>query len=348
MNTEVVKITDPSDINIQRMGEIIRRGGLVSFPTETVYGLGASAFSEDAVKKVFVAKGRPGDNPLIVHISDVSELSEIAEDIPEIAYKLFETFSPGPLTVILKKKDSVPMSVTAGLSTVAVRIPSHPIARALIKAAGVPIAAPSSNLSGKPSPTKAEHVISDMTGRIDAIIDGGDSEVGVESTVVEIVSGTVNILRPGGITKSDLLKVADKVEVDKHVTKQVENSEIPRSPGMKYKHYAPDAEVIVFEGDTKLTFEEIKNRLSEEKDITTGVMCYDGFGFDADLVIFMGENNENYAERLFSALRHFDELGIKKVFAQFKDDEEYGMAVKNRLFKSAGGNVTYLGDTKSI
>ena len=342
MNTEIIKIESPQDENIKRMGDIIKNGGLVSFPTETVYGLGANAFSEDAVKNIFVAKGRPGDNPLIVHIADISELYDIAEDVPEVAVELFKKFSPGPLTIILKKKATISDTVTAGLDTVAVRIPSHPIARALIKASGVPIAAPSSNLSGKPSPTKAEHVIGDMMGRIDAIIDGGDSSVGVESTVVEIVSGCVNILRPGGITKSDLLTVTPNVTVDKHVTRQVENSETPRSPGMKYKHYAPDADVAVFEGDTKLTFEEIKNQLREHKDTVTGVMCYDGFGFDADLVIFMGENNESYAERLFSALRRFDELGVKKVFAQFKDDDDYGMAVKNRLFKSAGGNVTHI------
>ena len=218
METKILKIESPEDKRLAEMGEIIRNGGLVSFPTETVYGLGANAFDKNAALKVFEAKNRPCDNPLIVHINDISELDKIACDVPEGAVRLFEEFSPGPLTIILKKKDIIPHEVTAGLDSVAVRIPSHPIARALIKAAGVPIAAPSSNLSGRPSPTKAEHVIFDMNGRIDAIIDGGASSVGVESTVIELTGDGINILRPGGITKKDLERVFNSVSVDKHFT----------------------------------------------------------------------------------------------------------------------------------
>lgn len=338
-DTKVVKIESEKDAAFEWLGEIIKDGGLVSFPTETVYGLGANALSDDAVRKIFEAKGRPGDNPLIVHISDISELSSIAEDVPEAAIKLFEAFSPGPLTIVLKKKNCLPESVTAGLPTVAVRIPSHPIARALIKAAGVPIAAPSSNLSGRPSPTTAEHVIADMSGRVDAIIDGGACSVGVESTVVEIVDGGVNILRPGGITKSDIEKVLDNVTVDRHVTTEVKSGEVPKSPGMKYKHYAPDADVTVISGDKDKAAAKIRELIKENAGRAVGVMCYDGYAFDCETVLYMGEDNVKYAERLFGALRQFDALGVKAVFAQFAEDDDYGLAVKNRLFKSAGGKV---------
>lgn len=341
METRIVKITDPADSVIAEMGAIIKNGGLVSFPTETVYGLGANAFDSDAVLSVFAAKNRPADNPLIVHLTEISQLDTVAMDVPEEAYRLFEAFSPGPLTIILKKGDNIPYSVTAGLETVAVRIPSHPIARALIEAAGVPIAAPSSNLSGRPSPTKAEHVIHDLTGRIDAIIDGGACSVGLESTVVELTSGTVNILRPGGITKADLESVLASVSVDRHVTEMVADGDTPKSPGTKYKHYSPEADVIVIEGDIKSTTAEIR-RLIGEEDSPCGVMCYDGCAFDCEAVLYVGGDNKSYAVHLFDALRHFDELGIKKVFAQFCDDDGYGLAVRNRLFKSAGGNVIHV------
>ncbi len=339
MDTKIVKITSENDNNLLEMGEIIKNGGLVAFPTETVYGLGANAFDEKAVLSVFEAKNRPADNPLIVHLAEISELDKVAEDVPPVAYRLFERFSPGPLTIILKKKTCVPTAVTAGLDTVAVRIPSHPVAKALIKTSGVPIAAPSANLSGRPSPTRAEHVIEDMQGRIPAIIDGGACEVGLESTVIELSSGTVNILRPGGITKADLEEVIAEVKVDRHVNEQAKDGEAVRSPGMKYKHYAPNAEVTALVGDRKTTANEIRRLLAENADIPCGVICYDGFAFDSETVLYMGENNKVYAERLFDALRECDLLGVKKVFAQFEDDDGYGMAVKNRLFKSAGGKV---------
>lgn len=338
-DTKIVKIESEKDSAFEWLGRIIKDGGLVSFPTETVYGLGANAFSAEAAGKIFEAKGRPGDNPLIVHIADISELSSVAEDVPEEAIKLFEAFSPGPLTVVLKRKDTIPLGVTAGLDTVAVRIPSHPIARALIKAAGVPIAAPSSNLSGRPSPTTAEHVITDMTGRIDAIIDGGACSVGVESTVVEVTDGVVNILRPGGITRADIEKVIDRVTVDRHVTSEVKSGEVPRSPGMKYKHYAPDAEVTVVTGDREKAARKIRELISENEGASIGVMCYDGYAFDCETVIYMGEDNKKYAERLFGALRQLDKLGIKVAYAQFSEDDGYGLAVRNRLFKSAGGRI---------
>lgn len=339
MDTKIYRISDADSPELVVLGKLIRDGGLVSFPTETVYGLGANAFCDSAVRKIFEAKGRPCDNPLIVHISSIDELSDVAEDVPEEAVKLFRAFSPGPLTVIMKKKDTLPESVTAGLPTVAVRIPSHPIARAIIKAAGVPIAAPSSNISGRPSPTEAKHVIEDMMGRIDAIIDGGACSVGVESTVVEISDGGVNILRPGGITRADIQRVLDRVTVDKYVTKEVKEGEIPKSPGMKYKHYAPDADVTVISGDKEASAAKIRELIKENKGAKIGVMCYDGYAFDSETVLYMGEDNKKYAERLFGALRRFDELGADMVFAQFTEDDDYGLAVKNRLFKSAGGKV---------
>lgn len=341
METRIVKINDPSDTAIAELGAIIRRGGLVSFPTETVYGLGANAFDSDAALSVFAAKCRPADNPLIVHITDIAQLERVAADIPNEAYSLFEAFSPGPLTIILKKNDNIPYTVTAGLETVAVRIPSHPIARALIAAAGVPIAAPSSNLSGRPSPTKAEHVIHDLNGRIDAIIDGGACNVGVESTVVELCSGTVNILRPGGITKSDLESVISNVQIDRHVTEMVADGDTPKSPGTKYKHYSPEADVIVVEGDIKSTSAEIRRLIAGEA-MSCGVLCYNGCTFDCAAVLYAGEDNRSYAAQLFDSLRRFDELGIKKVYAQFRDDDGYGLAVRNRLFKAAGGNVIHV------
>ena len=344
METKIVRITDINDRRLIQLGALIRRGGLVSFPTETVYGLGANAFDSDAVKKIFTAKGRPADNPLIVHLCDLAQLETVAAEIPKTAYALFEHFSPGPLTVILKKRSELSDTVTAGLDTVAVRIPSHPIARALIKEAGVPIAAPSSNLSGRPSPTRAEHVICDMNGRIDAIIDGGPCSVGVESTVVELSSGTVNILRPGGVTKSDIANLLGSVSVDRHVTEMVSGNETPKSPGMKYKHYSPDAEVIVIVGDIKFSAEEIRKLLAVQRQngVACGVMAYDGCTFDSEAVLYMGGDNKTYAARLFDSLLSFDRLGIKKVFAQFCNDEDYGLAVSNRLFKAAGGNVIYV------
>ncbi len=330
--TKILRIDNDADNAFYWLGEVIRNGGLVSFPTETVYGLGANAFSADAVSKIFEAKGRPSDNPLIVHISDISEVYSVAEEVPDAAVMLFEAFSPGPLTVVLKKKDSLPDIVTAGLSTVAVRIPSHPIARALIKAAGVPIAAPSSNLSGRPSPTEAEHVIADMMGRVDAIIDGGACSVGVESTVVEIVGDAVNILRPGGITKADIEKVLSNVSVDRHVTSEVKAGEVPKSPGMKYKHYAPDAEVTVVTGDRDKAAAKIRELIKQKSGTSTGVMCYDGYAFDCETVLYMGEDNIKYAERLFGSLRQFDALGVKVVFAQFTDDLLLGLALCKLFF----------------
>lgn len=342
MNTKIIKI-DRDNINDEQMavlGKIIASGGLVAFPTETVYGLGANAFDDEAVESIFKAKGRPSDNPLIVHFADIEGIYQAVSEIPDNAKLLFEHFSPGPLTVILKKSDKISKTVTAGLDTVAVRIPSDKIARALIKASGVPIAAPSANLSGKPSPTLAHHVIDDMNGRIDAIIDGGDCDVGVESTVIDMSGDTPVILRPGGITLFQIRQLLPNAIVDAHVLKSVSADEAPKCPGMKYRHYAPDADVTIVEGDLEAVRNKIKELIKYENGKKTGVITMNGYDdYDADLIITAGDDNKAYAKNLFKILRKFDEAGIDIVFAEFTYDDGFGLAVKNRLYKACGNKV---------
>ena len=343
MDTKIIKIDKNIDENeIRELGKILKNGGLVAFPTETVYGLGANAYNEDAVKSIFKAKGRPSDNPLIVHFADVCDIRDAVMDIPLRAKLLFEKFSPGPLTVILKKSDKIGNAVTAGLDTVAVRIPSNEIARKLIRASGVPIAAPSANLSGKPSPTTSKHVIDDMTGRIDAIIDGGNCDVGVESTVIDMSGDVPRILRPGGITYKQIKVIIPEVEIDKHILKEVLKDETPKCPGMKYKHYAPDADVTVVEGETGAIREKIRELLKMKKGLKTGVVTVGEYDYDADLVLCAGDNNKDYAKNLFRILREFDENDIDIVYAEFVYDDGYGLAVKNRLYKSAGNKIIYV------
>ncbi len=341
MKTRIEKII-PDNIDmeaIEKMGDIIKNGGLVAFPTETVYGLGADCMNEEAVLSIFKAKGRPSDNPLIVHVADVEQVYEIAREVPDDALELFKHFSPGPITVIMKKKECVPEVVTAGLDTVAVRIPEHPVALELIKKSKAPIAAPSSNRSGKPSPTKAEHVIADMEGRIDAIIDGGECRVGVESTVIDVTGSVPTILRPGGITKEDIKKVLPDVVIDKHVLKSVEVDESPKCPGMKYKHYAPDAEVFVVEGNEGRVYEKITECITNEKNKRIGVISQNGREYNAELVLDAGRDNVEYANKLFDYLREFDKHDIDIVFAEFSIEDEHALAVKNRLYKSAANRV---------
>lgn len=341
----IIKKIDPNNIDkdiINQMGDIIKKGGLVSFPTETVYGLGASAFDEKASLNIFKAKGRPADNPLIVHVISLKEAEAVTEDMPDSARKLYNKFSPGPLTLIMKKASKIPYAVTAGLETVAVRIPSHPIARALIEACGLPIAAPSSNLSGKPSPTIAEYVIKDMNGRIDAIIDGGACDVGVESTIVDLSGERPTLLRPGGITFEELKAELPDIVIDEHILKSVAANERPKCPGMKYKHYAPDAEVYVVEGKKEAVKKKINELLLENTDKKTGVLSLGKTEYDADVVLDAGMNNIEYANRLFTDLREFDKQGIDIVFAEFCIEDEHALAVKNRLYKAAGGRVITL------
>lgn len=336
------KLFSTEENEINEAGKIIRNGGLVAFPTETVYGLGASAFDADAAKKIYAAKGRPSDNPLIVHICDKAQIADIAAEIPNAAQIVIDKFMPGPVTIILKKKSVVPDDVTAGLDTVAIRFPAHETAQRLIAAAGVPIAAPSANLSGKPSPTKAKHVIKDMTGRIDAIIDGGDCNVGVESTIVDFTGEKPVILRPGGVTYDDLKTQGIDVEIDKNILQSIAPDEVPKCPGMKYKHYAPNAEVTVVEGEMTAVQQKIKELLNETKGKIAGVLTMYGADYDNAVILSAGNTNKEYAKNLFSALREFDELGVEIVFAEFCEKDGYGLAVKNRLYKAAAQRVIHV------
>lgn len=336
------KLFSTEENEINEAGKIIRNGGLVAFPTETVYGLGASAFDADAAKKIYAAKGRPSDNPLIVHICDKAQIADIAAEIPNAAQIVIDKFMPGPVTIILKKKSVVPDDVTAGLETVAIRFPAHETAQRLIAAAGVPIAAPSANLSGKPSPTKAKHVIKDMTGRIDAIIDGGGCNVGVESTIVDFTGERPVILRPGGVTYDDLKAQGIDVEIDKNILQSIAPDEVPKCPGMKYKHYAPNAEVTVVEGEKNAVQKKIKELLNETNGKIAGVLTMYGADYDNAVILSAGNTNKEYAKNLFSALREFDELGVEVVFAEFSEKDGYGLAVKNRLYKAAAQRVIHV------
>ena len=333
------RILGTDDNSIKEAGEVLVGGGLTAFPTETVYGLGGNAFNGDSVKKIYAAKGRPSDNPLIVHIADISELNGLACEISDKAIALIHAFMPGPFTIILKKSDKIPDEVTAGMDTVAIRFPENETAKRLIRAAGVPVAAPSANLSGKPSPTKAEHVITDMTGRIDAILDGGDCAVGVESTIVDASGDIPVLLRPGGVTYEMICDVVPETVIDPHILESLKENERPLCPGMKYKHYAPDAEVTVIEGDMAAVKAEIDKRLREQDGRVCGVLTMSENCYDSAVILHGGMTNKEYAKNLFACLRKFDELGVEVVYAEFENRDGYGLAIRNRLYKAASQRV---------
>lgn len=316
--------------NIGEAAQCIKNGGTVVFPTETVYGLGADALNDDAVRSIFAAKGRPADNPLIVHIAHKEDVYKLTSFQSADAKKLMDKFFPGCLTLIMKKADLVGGVVTAGLDTVAIRMPSNPIAHELIEKSGCFIAAPSANLSGSPSPTVARHVIDDMNGRVDYIIDGGASEIGLESTVVDVSGDVPEILRPGKITYEELKEVVPNIIINKGILKETDK---PKSPGMKYKHYAPKADVTVVMGSKENVRRYIESHIAGEN---VGVLTYKGGTYDDAYVINAGNNMEEYANGLFYNLRLFDEHGVNTVYAEFEDESGIGLAVKNRLFKSAG------------
>ena len=339
MNDEIKTLVCKADKeNIIKAAGIIKAGGLAVFPTETVYGLGANALDPEAAKKIYAAKGRPSDNPLIIHLADFAEAEKYVYTCG-LFYKLAEIFMPGPLTVILPKRAIIPREVTGGLDTAAIRVPSNTAAFELIKAAEVPIAAPSANLSGKPSPTSVNHVIEDLFGKVDIILDGGDSEIGLESTVVKINSeNNIILLRPGKITYEELLSVCGDVEIGASVTENFEGK--PSAPGMKYRHYAPDAKVYLLDGEDEKIYEYLKNILTEN----CGVLCY-----DEDLphitrgsVISVGSKNnyEEQARSLFRCLREFKSVGI--IYARMPGRGGMGLAVYNRLIKAAGFEVIKL------
>ena len=336
------KILSTDEGSLKEAASIIKSGGIVAFPTETVYGIGANIYNEEAIKNIFKAKGRPADNPLIVHISSFDMLSDIVSYIPDSAKILMDAFMPGPLTIIMKKSDKINPIITAGLDTVAVRFPSHPIARKFIEFSSVPIAAPSANLSGKPSPTIARHVIDDLTGRVDAIFDGGMCDAGLESTVIDCTGDIPLILRPGIITLEDVQEFIPEADIDKDVLSAVLPGDTPRCPGMKYKHYAPDAKVIVVEGEKEKVINKIKSLLSENSDFKTGVLSCSGESYKCNKIINIENGNKGYAHGLYTSLRLFDENAIDIVFAEFYIDDKYSVSVKNRLYKSASNNIIYV------
>lgn len=339
MKTLHLKAMDENAVNeITKAAEILKNGGLVAIPTETVYGLAASAFDEKAVANIFKAKGRPSDNPLIVHIAQPEELEKIAKDITPVAKKCMDEFWPGPFTAVLPKTKVIPASVSGGLDTVAVRMPNNPVARAIIKSSGLPLAAPSANRSGSPSPSTANHVIDDLDGKIDAIVISENCAVGVESTVVTFATEPPRLLRPGGITVEQLKALIPDLVIDPAVTAEPEKNTPVASPGMKYKHYAPKAEVIMAAGSIN-AFCEYCNA---NKDAFDFALCYD----EADeklsiehLSLGANEDHEKQAELLFLALRDIDKKGYKRVIVHAPLKEGVGLAVYNRLVRAAGFKV---------
>ena len=341
MNTRYFTITDPAreSAAVEQAADILRRGGLLAIPTETVYGLGADGLNADAVRHIFEAKGRPQDNPLILHIPDASWLARYCKDVPETAYRLAGRFWPGPLTMILPKADCVPLVTTGGLDTVGMRCPDHAVTRAIIAASGVPVAAPSANTSGRPSCTTAAHVREDMDGRIDGVVDGGPCRVGVESTIIDLTCTPPRLLRPGGLPLEELRAVLGEVAVDKAVTQQMAAGERPRAPGMKYRHYAPKAPVTVVTGSPRAS----ARRLLAALGARDGVICFDEFAplFAGHIVHRLGASGDKLAQsqHVFDALRTFDATDVPAIWAQCPDSAGLGLAVGNRLKKAAGFHV---------
>lgn len=329
---------------IQEAGDILARGGLVAFPTETVYGLGANALDGRAVLRIFEAKGRPSDNPMIVHVADLSQVDDLVENLPAPAQNLIQAFWPGPLTLVLPVSRAVPPEVTAGLPSVAVRMPGHAVALALIKAAGVPLAAPSANLSGRPSPTTAAHVIQDLDGRIDLILDGGPSGVGVESTVLDLTGRVPVILRPGGVTLEVLQVILGEVTVDPAVLNS-QPVDRPRSPGMKYTHYAPSAPLMLVEGEPQSVAAKIREIAAEyrSRGQRVGILTYtDSENYaGAGQVVLAGQRNkpETAAAGLYAALRRFNDMNVDFILAEGLPENGVGLAVMNRLRRAAGGRI---------
>ncbi len=332
--------------DIKKAAELIRQGETVIFPTETVYGLGANALNPDAVKKIFAAKGRPSDNPLIVHIADFSEAEAFAEDIPQKAKLLAEKFCPGPLTMIFKKKPCIPKEVSAGLDTVGIRIPQEKIANEFLRECKVPVAAPSANVSGRPSPTTFDHVYEDMNNKVCGIIKGEGSVVGVESTVIDMTADIPTVLRPGGVSVEELRKVLGEVLV----SSELKNDGIPKAPGMKYKHYSPKGQTFILKGDVcdVAAFLEKRKRLN-----SVAVLIFDEFRDfmpDGIEVISLGskDNPSHAANRLFDALRKCDSIGAREVYAPEIPDTGLWRAVKNRLYKAASARVLDVKTAKSV
>ncbi len=346
--TKSAEYTKAEDEQLKAAGEILQNGGLVAFPTETVYGLGGDALNPKSSEKIYAAKGRPSDNPLIVHISDLPDLYMIAKEVPESAKKLAEAFWPGPMTMILKKSEIVPYETTGGLETVAVRFPSHPLAQKLITYGGGFIAAPSANTSGKPSPTLAKYVEEDMMGKIDAILDGGEEVgIGLESTIVDMTVNPPQILRPGYITEAMLSEVLGEVDIDRTILENRSDLK-PKAPGMKYRHYAPKGDLTIVAGGEKEVVSYINERLKEaaKEGKRTGVIATKMTEklYQADFVKCAGDRNkeEDIARNLYNILRECDDEGIEVIYSESFDATGLGQAIMNRLLKAAGHKIITL------
>ena len=338
---ETLLFDSKNEGSIEAVANILKNGGLAAIPTETVYGLAANAFDEKACENIFKAKGRPGDNPLIVHISDLSMLDDIVVEFPEKAKLLAGEFWPGPLTMILKKSEKIPDVTSANLPSVAVRFPAHPVARRIIEETGLPLAAPSANLSGSPSPTSFEHCVHDLMGRVDAIIDGGTSSVGVESTIISLAGEKPVLLRPGYITLEQLTETIGEVEVSHAVLEKLEEGEKVLSPGMKYKHYAPKAPVTLI----KASSEDYVKYVNEHAEEGIFALCFDEESekLSVSTVCYGSEfSDAQQAEHIFDALRRIDESGAKRVFAHSPKVTGIGLAVYNRLIRAAGFDIIEL------
>jgi L-threonylcarbamoyladenylate synthase len=354
MKTERIIIEDkeqPEEELLKKPAEILRNGGLVAFPTETVYGLGANALNEEAAGKIYAAKGRPSDNPLIAHIAAFDDLPPLVTVIPEAGRRLMEAFWPGPLTLIFPKSNLVPYGTTGGLDTVAVRMPADPVANALIRLAGVPVAAPSANTSGRPSPTTADHVWQDMNGKIDMIVDGGAVGIGVESTIIDVSGDEPVILRPGAITQEMAFSVlGQEVPLDPAIVSGPMKADVrPKAPGMKYKHYAPKADLTLVEGETENVIRTI-NRLAEEKlskGFRVGIICTEETkeSYPEGMVRSMGlrAREETIAHNLYGVLREFDDLDADFIFSESFSRDHLGQAIMNRLTKAAGYHILNAG-----
>ncbi len=348
MDTRIIKIKQEQieARNLEQVIEVLRAGGLVAFPTETVYGLGADALNPQAARRIYEAKGRPSDNPLIIHISRVEDLEQLAEGIPEAAYRLASVFWPGPLTMILNKKVCVPKETTGGLSTVAIRLPAHKLARALIHSSGIFLAAPSANLSGRPSPTRAEHVIHDLNGRVDIILDGGQAALGLESTIIDLTGEVPVILRPGCITKAMIEHVLGEVQYDPAILLEKPDEKlIPKAPGMKYRHYAPEGCLTIYEGRIAEVITEINRKAKEltEAGKSVGIIATSEtekeYLYGTVKTIGSRQDENSIAAGLYATLRDFDELKTEYILTESFADNNLGQAIMNRLLKAAGYRI---------